>query len=192
MCVCSLRYPACSAHTRTPYCHMWPAPLYSILPHYLTMARFSGKKGIEHEMFVLVFCTTFISNISHSKKHLLRYHKCTRVCLHVYQYRLFVSHFDEPSISSTDFRKNAGYQVSRKSIQWESSCSVRTDGWTDVTEITVAFPSFANASKMAAIAPQSANYSRSVILCINVTGDSLCLCPSNASYSQVESVQDPS
>jgi hypothetical protein len=34
VCICSLRYPACNAHA--PYCHLWPAPLYNIFPHYLT------------------------------------------------------------------------------------------------------------------------------------------------------------
>jgi len=29
------------------------------------------------------------------------------------------------------FRKILGYQILRKSIQWESSCSMRTDGQTD-------------------------------------------------------------
>ena len=33
MCVCSLKYIACKAHA--PYCHLWPAPRYSIFPHYL-------------------------------------------------------------------------------------------------------------------------------------------------------------
>ena len=33
VCICSLRHPACNAHA--PYCHMWPASLYSIFPHYL-------------------------------------------------------------------------------------------------------------------------------------------------------------
>jgi hypothetical protein len=33
VCVWSLRYPACNAHS--PYCHLWPAPPYSIFPHYL-------------------------------------------------------------------------------------------------------------------------------------------------------------
>jgi len=27
VCVCSLSYTACNAHE--PYCHLWPAPLYS-------------------------------------------------------------------------------------------------------------------------------------------------------------------
>jgi hypothetical protein len=43
-------------------------------------ARFLEKKVIEHKMCVLIFSTTFIWNISHSKKNSLRYyHKCTYV-----------------------------------------------------------------------------------------------------------------
>jgi len=47
--------------------------------------------------------------------------------LHV-KYPLFLSDFNEASIFSTDFRELLRYQVSWKSIQWESSCSMRTDG----------------------------------------------------------------
>jgi hypothetical protein len=40
-CVCNHSYPACSADA--PYCYMWPARLYNIIVHYLTMTRFSNK-----------------------------------------------------------------------------------------------------------------------------------------------------
>ena len=33
LCICSLRQSAWSAHA--PYCHLWPARLYNIFPHYL-------------------------------------------------------------------------------------------------------------------------------------------------------------
>jgi len=33
VCVCSVNYPACNAHA--PHCHLWPASLYNIPPHYL-------------------------------------------------------------------------------------------------------------------------------------------------------------
>jgi hypothetical protein len=33
VCICSLRYTECNAHAS--YCHLWPAPLYNIFPHYL-------------------------------------------------------------------------------------------------------------------------------------------------------------
>jgi hypothetical protein len=38
------------------------------------------KKVVEHKMRVLIFSTTFVWNISHSKKNWARYnHKCTKV-----------------------------------------------------------------------------------------------------------------
>jgi hypothetical protein len=46
---------------------------------------------------------------------------------------------------SSDFRKMLKYQISRKSVQWEPSCSMRTDGHR--TKLTVAFRNFAEAPK---------------------------------------------
>jgi hypothetical protein len=42
------------------------------------------------------------------------------------------------------FEKVKKYQVSSKSIQWEPSCSMRTD---NITKLIVAFRDFANAPK---------------------------------------------
>ena len=57
-------------------------------------------------------------------------------------------------ISRYIFEK-AQYQVSLKFVQWEPSCSVRTDGQTDVqtdmTKLIVAFRNFANALKNQAL-----------------------------------------
>jgi hypothetical protein len=54
--VCSLMYQACSAHA--PYCHLCPAGLYSIFPHYLTKNTvFEKKKIIEHKMWVFILST---------------------------------------------------------------------------------------------------------------------------------------
>jgi hypothetical protein len=45
VCICSLRYPAYSYNAHAPYCHLWPAPLYSIFPHYLIKDTiFQNKK----------------------------------------------------------------------------------------------------------------------------------------------------
>jgi len=40
--ICSLRYPARNAHA--PYCHLWPAPLYIILPHFFINGSIFEKK----------------------------------------------------------------------------------------------------------------------------------------------------
>ena len=42
VCVCSLRYPTRNGHA--PYCHLWPAPLYNIFPHYLINNTVFEKK----------------------------------------------------------------------------------------------------------------------------------------------------
>ena len=62
-CVCSCRYPACSAHA--PYCHLWPVEYISTLAHKLHNLR---KTVIEYGIYVLILCTSFSWNISHSKK----------------------------------------------------------------------------------------------------------------------------
>ena len=64
---------------------------------------------------------------------------------HHVKYPLFLSHFNETWASWTDFRKNLKHQISSKSVQWEPSCSVRTAGRTDITNVKVAFRNFANA-----------------------------------------------
>jgi hypothetical protein len=60
--VCSLWYPACNAH----HIVMWPVQHYSVFPHYLINYMIK-KKVVQHNVFQ--FCsTTFVCNISHSKK----------------------------------------------------------------------------------------------------------------------------
>ena len=65
VCVCSLGYPACNAHV--PYCHLWRgiSTKLSTLSH--KRNDFRGK-FTEHKTCVLIFSTTFVWNISHSRK----------------------------------------------------------------------------------------------------------------------------
>ena len=65
VCVCRLRYPACSAHA--PYCRLWPIWLCNTFPHYLVNGNVFFKKLL-NKICVLVFSTNFVWNISHSKK----------------------------------------------------------------------------------------------------------------------------
>jgi len=56
---------------------------------------------------------------------------------------IFLSHFNETWIFLNFFRKILKYQISWNSIQWELSCSMRTDGRTDITKLIVDFRNFA-------------------------------------------------
>jgi len=94
-------------------------------------------------MCVLVFSTTSVWNISHSIANSARYyHKYIRLCV---EYPLFLSGFNQTCIISEDFRKTPKYRLSWKSVQWEPSCSMRTDGRTDkYEEANGLFRNFAN------------------------------------------------
>jgi len=46
------------------------------------------------------------------------------------KYSLFLSDFNKTLIFPTDFRKILRYKISRKSVRWEPSCSMRADGCT--------------------------------------------------------------
>ena len=66
--------------------------------------------------------------------------------LHV-KYRLLFYDFNETWNVPTVFRKILKYQISSKFVQWEPSCSMRTDGRTDMTKLIGAFRNLANAPK---------------------------------------------
>ena len=128
VCVFSLRYPPCNAHA--PYCHLWPARLYNTFPHYLINGTILGGKKLLNikclSWFSLqLFSGTFLIVI------LARYYyKCTVQGLHA-KFPLLWSDFDKTWTSLIDFIKIFKYQISRKSVQLEPSCSVRTNGRTD-------------------------------------------------------------
>jgi len=46
--------------------------------------------------------------------------------------------------SLADFRKLFKYKISRKSVQWDPSCSTWTDGQTDMAKLTVNYRNFSN------------------------------------------------
>jgi len=88
----------------------------------------------------------FSTNIYRPKNSCARYEKKNGIGLHVKcryscQVQRYLTFLDKFS------KKKIKYRISLKSVQWEPSCSVRTDGRTDITKLKVAFRKFANASK---------------------------------------------
>ena len=141
------------------------------LHHFPTLSHkrydFRGKKLLNIKFVFLVFSTTLVWHIFQSKKNWARCDgKCTYIGLNVhisvwmYIYRssraapILLSDFNETWIFSTDFRKIRN-QISLKSVQREPNYSVRTDGWTDMTEVIIAFLDFANGPKNSPFSPHS-------------------------------------
>ena len=72
VCVC-VRPQLCSIPCACAICHLRPLRFYYICPHYLINGTIFKKKVTEHKMCVLISSTTFVWNISHSKKNWARY-----------------------------------------------------------------------------------------------------------------------
>jgi len=121
VCVClfSLSYPACNAHA--PYCHLLPVRLYYIFPHYLINGTIFPKQLLATKCvswFLYNFCLRterdMIKNV---------YWSSCKV-------PLLLCDFNDTWIFPTIFRKIFKHQITWKSVQWETSCSMRTDGRT--------------------------------------------------------------
>jgi len=123
---------------------------HHIFPHYLTNGTAFGGRGggvkVEYKMRALIFFTTFVWNISHSKNNWVRCDEKRYIGLHV-KYPLFLSDSNECWISSTDLRKIFKYEISWNSVRREPSCFMWADGQTGMTKPTVDFRNFANAPK---------------------------------------------
>ena len=126
VCVCSLRFPGCNVHV--PYCHLRPVQLYYIFPSYLiNVTIFKKKKNvIERKMCVLIFSTTFVWNISHSKKNSARYYQKSMLV-----FRYSACCFCQVLIklqSPWQILKNIfKYQISWRSVRWDPISSVQKD-----------------------------------------------------------------
>jgi hypothetical protein len=143
VCICSLRYSACSA--QAPYCHLWLSPLYNIFPRFLIIGTIFEKKNVTgHKMCVLIFSTNFACTISHSKNKWASYDK---KCVWFFMYSTVYS--------CPILMKPAFY---RQIFEWHSDIKFLenppvgaelfyVDRRTDMTMLIVAFRNFANAPK---------------------------------------------
>ena len=127
VCVCSLRYPACNAHV--PYCQMWPALLYNAFPHCLINGTIFEKKKIVTEYKTCVLVSSI--NLPETYPILTRTERdiIVNYITHHVECPLFLSDCNKTWKFSRNFRKILS-QISRERVQWEPSCSMRTDGQT--------------------------------------------------------------
>jgi len=124
---------------------LWPAWLFNILLHDFINGTIVDRNVTEHKMCVLIICTIL------SETFLILWRNERDVIRNVYflqvKYQLFLSDFNETWTFPRDIRKLLKNKISQKSVQWEPSCSVRTDRRTGMTKLIVAFYNFAKASK---------------------------------------------
>jgi len=93
-------------------------------------------------MRVAIFFTTFVRNIYLSKTNSARYDQWPSCTVPV----ILVSLSINLEFSRQIFEySNIKFHISWKSVQWEPSCSIRVDGRTVMTKLTVAFRNSANA-----------------------------------------------
>jgi hypothetical protein len=113
-------FVACNAHE--PYCHRWLAG--STVFFYLTshMALFFRKTLLNTKFFVMIFSTTFVWNIFHSKNNWARYDKkCELVFMQSRRYsrRILMNLNFQDKCS-----KNTQISHFMKIRQWEPNCSI--------------------------------------------------------------------
>jgi hypothetical protein len=87
------------------------------------------KKVPEYKIYILIFSITFVWNISHCTKNSARYYHKFYKDFYV-KYPLLLSHFSETWIFWIYFGNMLSFRILWKSVQWEPSCSLQTDGRT--------------------------------------------------------------
>ena len=105
---------------------------------YLSALSYKGhdflRNVTERKICVLTFSTTVVWNISHSKKHSASLHA---------KYPLQLTDHNDTWIFKKDFWNLLKHKVSWKSIKWDQSFSMHTDGWTDRhVEANIGFSQF--------------------------------------------------
>jgi len=128
-----LSVPAGKSHLSCAvfYCHFLPVWFYHALPHRLISTKILRKKEtIEYKVHDSICCSTFVRNISHSKKKWPTYdHKFTSVFTKItrHSFQILIQIW----IFSTGLKKILKISNSIKMCPVEPTCSLRTDTQTD-------------------------------------------------------------
>ena len=78
MCLCSLNHPGSEYYIVT--CGLYGSTLFHVTLSHKRHDFRKKKKVIEHKMYVLIFSSAFVRNISHSVKNsATHYHKCIKI-----------------------------------------------------------------------------------------------------------------
>jgi hypothetical protein len=105
---------------------LWrPVWLHHIFRHYYIKGTNLGKKLLNIKSLFLYTLQLFFETF-------LILRRISEILSYMWKrflvkYPLFLSDFNETWIFSTNFRKSLKYQISLKYVQWEPSCSMRTD-----------------------------------------------------------------
>jgi len=146
VCICSLRYTACNAHE--PYGHPWSVRRYNVFTQSHKRHEFRNEKSYWTYNVCFDCLCNLVWNI------ILLHVKCT----------LFISDLIQIDFSRQIFEKYIHtHEISWKSVKWEPSCSMRTDGRTDMTKLTVDFHN-------CAIAPHTCPFQQNYLLSQNIRG----------------------
>jgi hypothetical protein len=136
--MCSLSFSACNARALIVVCDL--AHCMRFLHIISLKAPFSKKNVIEHKTCFSIFSTRFVWNIFHSWKN---WERCDQKCILVFMSSSFYSCPILMKLQLSGHSRNTlKYQISWKSVQWEPSCFMRTDGRTDMMNLIVAFRNF--------------------------------------------------
>jgi hypothetical protein len=101
-------------------------------------------KVTEHKLCVVIFLYNFCL------KHFSFYDKFSEILSQMYldlhiKYPLSMPDVNETWFFPTEFRRVVKHYIPTESAQWDSSCSIRTDRRTGMTNLIVAIRNFANA-----------------------------------------------
>jgi hypothetical protein len=139
LCVCSFSYPACNVYV--PYLLI---SVSSLAQSYFSTVSHKGHdfgRKLLNTKYVFWFSVQLLSKTFLILRRIEQ--DIIIICIgHNIKYQLFLSDFNQTWIFLTDFQKILKYQILWKSIHWELSCSMWTDGQTDMTKLRVTFHNF--------------------------------------------------